>query len=83
LPRDRRTAQEWFRAAASAGTVTPVDARAIPGKRRSREAGAGGGPQWLERAVAQGILDAQAESCRTRSTCAVIKRPTLPSLDGW
>jgi TPR repeat protein len=62
LPRDRRTAQEWFRAAAERGHG---HAQLMLG--RYLASGAAGKPapeearQWLERAVAQGILDAQAD----------------------
>ena len=68
LPMDRMTAQRWFRAAAELGHG---HAQLMLG--RYLASGAAGKPNpleariWLERAVAQGVLDAEADLAELRS----------------
>ena len=60
LPKDRRTAQNWFRAAAMLGHG---QAQLMLGRYLASGAGEELNPEeareWLERAAAQGVADAQ------------------------
>jgi len=62
LPMDRATAQRWFRAAAELGhgqaqlTLGRYLAGGVAGERNAAEA-----RLWLERALAQGVTDAEPD----------------------
>jgi len=74
LPMDRRTAQRWFRAAAELGhghaqlMLARYLARGVAGERNPVEA-----RLWLERAIAQGIPDAENDLAEITSSMPLQK----------